>query len=55
MAARALLRDAEMRRAAKIARQENVPIMVELPDGTKFHFGRPSEGRAANPLDDIFE
>lgn len=42
MAARALIKEADLKRAARVARDEQVSVCVELPDGTKFTFGPPS-------------
>lgn len=39
MAARAIIREADLKRAARVARTERVAVCVELPDGTKYTFG----------------
>ena len=39
MAMRALIKEADLKRVAKVARDERVAVCVELPDGTKFTFG----------------
>lgn len=36
---RALIAEADQRRAARVARKEGVPVTIELPDGTRFTFG----------------
>lgn len=55
MAARAIIREADMRRVAKVAREQGVPVCIELPDGTKLHFGKSNGDRATNPLDEMFQ
>ena len=54
MTARAFIREADLRRVAKIAREQDLPVCVELPNGTKLHFGKTGTPRAANTLDDMF-
>lgn len=54
MATRALIREADLKRAARVAREERVAVCVELQEGTRYTFGGvdvPPGGRA-NGLDD---
>lgn len=52
--ARAAFKSADLRRVAKIAREEHVAVCVELPDGTRLHFGSAAKAPAANSLDEMF-
>lgn len=47
MATRALIKEADLKRAARVARDERVSVCVELPDGTKFTFGPPAAAASA--------
>jgi hypothetical protein len=47
MADRALIKQADLTRAARVAREERVSVCVELPDGTKYTFGPPAVVHAA--------
>lgn len=55
MADRALIKQADLTRAARVAREERVSVCVELPDGTKYTFGPPAAVHAvgrANGFDE---
>jgi hypothetical protein len=51
---RALMAEADQRRAARVARKEGVPVTIELPDGTRFTFGASTAVSVArgNSFDD---
>lgn len=55
MTQRAAFKQADLRRVARIAREEHVPVCVELPDGTRLHFGAAAKAPPpANNLDEMF-
>lgn len=51
---RALIHEADLRRTARVARKEGVPVTIELPDGTRFTFGAgtPAASGRTNGFDE---